>query len=111
MTISLDKKYRTRDGRDVRVLCVDAPLETGPVVVVLSDSRQPSPFIRIYQSDGSYKPDRILDLVEVRPTAEEVVRGASLDFCGDADYAQMIAGHIIIKLREAGLLNEGGCDE
>lgn len=25
MKISMDKKYRTRDGRDVRLLCVDGP--------------------------------------------------------------------------------------
>lgn len=29
--ISMDKKYRTRDGRDVRILCVDGP-DDAPVV-------------------------------------------------------------------------------
>lgn len=31
MKISMDKKYRTRDGRDVRLLCVDGP-DLWPVV-------------------------------------------------------------------------------
>lgn len=30
--ISMDKKYRTRDGREVRLLCVDGPRKDWPVV-------------------------------------------------------------------------------
>jgi hypothetical protein len=33
--ISMDKKYRTQDGRPVRVLCVDADNSTHPVVVLI----------------------------------------------------------------------------
>jgi hypothetical protein len=33
--ISMDKKYRTQDGRPVRVLCVDADKSTHPVVVLI----------------------------------------------------------------------------
>lgn len=32
MNISMDKKYRTRDGREVRLLCVDGPEKDWPVV-------------------------------------------------------------------------------
>lgn len=34
MKISMDKKYRTRDGRDIRLLCVDGP-EEYPVIGVI----------------------------------------------------------------------------
>jgi hypothetical protein len=35
--ISMDKKYKTRDGRDVRVLCVDACEGHYPVVAVVDN--------------------------------------------------------------------------
>ena len=35
--ISMDKKYRTRDGRDVRLLCVDVPNAHHPVVGIIGD--------------------------------------------------------------------------
>lgn len=36
MTISMDKKYRTRDGRDVRLLCVDGP-KHAPVIGTIGE--------------------------------------------------------------------------
>lgn len=40
MKISMDKKYRTRDGRDVRLLCVDGP-EEYPVIGITDGSQSP----------------------------------------------------------------------
>lgn len=34
--ISMDKKYRTRDGRDVRLLCVDGP-KHAPVIGTIGE--------------------------------------------------------------------------
>lgn len=45
--ISMDKKYRTRDGRDVRLLCVDGP-EEWPVVGIVEGS------LESWKSDGSF---------------------------------------------------------
>lgn len=41
MTISMDKKYRTRDGRDVRLLCVDGPCPKYPVVGYVEGGTSP----------------------------------------------------------------------
>lgn len=49
MKISMDKKYRTRDGRDVRLLCVDGPLEN-PICGLVSGGDFPS----CWRSDGAY---------------------------------------------------------
>jgi len=35
--VSMDKKYKTRDGRDVRVLCVDASDDNYPVVALIGN--------------------------------------------------------------------------
>jgi hypothetical protein len=37
-TISMDKKYKTRDGRDVRVLCVDRTHPRYPVIALIFDT-------------------------------------------------------------------------
>ena len=37
--ISMDKKYRTRDGRDVRLLCVDGPEDYPVIGIVAGDKR------------------------------------------------------------------------
>ena len=39
--ISMDKKYRTRDGRDVRILCVDGP-EDYPVIGLVEGDQSPN---------------------------------------------------------------------
>lgn len=33
--ISMDKKYRTRDGREVRLLCIDGPDSNSPVIGIV----------------------------------------------------------------------------
>lgn len=62
--ISMDKKYRTRDGRDVRVLCVDRENISHPVVALIGSS------IESYTIDGEFhflEVDSNYDLIEVSP--------------------------------------------
>jgi hypothetical protein len=61
MKISMDKKYRTRDGREVRLLCVDGPKEY-PVVGVVAGDNCPSS----WTSTGKIveHQDRQADLIE-----------------------------------------------
>ena len=61
--ISMDKKYLTRSGLDVRVLCVDAGLEQHFNVVAIVNSCT----VVTYTSTGKYYsnlPEDTLDLVE-----------------------------------------------
>lgn len=65
MKVSLNKKYKTIAGANVRVLCVDGPDSTYPVVV-LHDSGRPE----VYTADGYCYSDRMhssQNLVEVSP--------------------------------------------
>lgn len=61
MTISMDKKYRTRDGRDVRLLCVDGPKDY-PVIGVVEGDNCPSS----WTASGKIveHQDRMADLIE-----------------------------------------------
>ncbi len=68
--ISLDRKYKTRDGRDVRVLCVDGPDPCYPVVAVVRCSNELhwEPFD--FTVDGrKHREDNpsASDLIEVKP--------------------------------------------
>jgi hypothetical protein len=57
--ISMDKKYRTRDGREVRLLCVDGPDDKRPVVGVLGGR------LAVWKIDGSAGPEETQsDLIE-----------------------------------------------
>jgi len=64
--ISMDKKYKTRDGQEVRLLCVDAP-GGFPVVGLLGET------VSTWCADGSFflseKPEN-LDLIETPETIE-----------------------------------------
>jgi hypothetical protein len=59
--IEMGKKYRTRDGRDVRVLCVDRDHPAYTVVGMVGQ------WITSWESDGIHweRAERGLDLVEV----------------------------------------------
>lgn len=59
MKISMDKKYRTRDGHDVRLLCVDGP-GTFPVVGIADGC------LETWDVDGSYNGNDLCvwDLIE-----------------------------------------------
>ena len=67
--IEMNKKYRTRDGRPARVICVDAK-STQPVVALVSRTRdETSEFIiRVSLKGEFYTGEKYeLDLIEVTP--------------------------------------------
>ena len=64
--ISMDKQYKTRDGRSVRILCVDREDSSFPVVALVADENDDD--LAIYTADGSFFRDGTqhrLDLIEV----------------------------------------------
>jgi hypothetical protein len=64
MKITMDKKYRTRDGASVRVLCLDIDISTQPVLAYCRGE------IEYYTTDGRLLingKESPLDLVEVSP--------------------------------------------
>ena len=71
MTISMEKQYQTRDGKPVRILCVDANLAGGYSVVGLLTWPREGECIETWMADGSFYlaesgiDDDSLDLVEV----------------------------------------------
>lgn len=71
--IEMGKKYRTRNGKEVRVLCVDHDSDTYPVVAIIHHSDTDSD-IYTFTRDGHYWFGQAAvpeededDLVEVRP--------------------------------------------
>lgn len=91
MKISMDKKYRTRDGRDVRLLCVDGPLEN-PICGLVSGGDFPM----CWRPDGSYiSREHPLDLIEyhepdIRTIWVNVYEGKTSAFVCETD-ARMYA--------------------
>lgn len=67
MTISMDKQYTTRDGRPVRLLCVDAP-GPYPVVGIVDE------YVVHWRSDGAHLgldlPGSHTDLIEAKPKVQ-----------------------------------------
>ena len=63
--ISMDKKYRTREGKPVRILCTDFK-GANPVVVAIrwSDTAE---VLSMYEEDGTRPKSPLDDLVEVSP--------------------------------------------
>ena len=64
--ISMDKQYKTRDGRSVRILCVDREDSSFPVVALVSGSKGGQGVIS-YPSNGTYGEESYYDLIEVTP--------------------------------------------
>ena len=68
--ISMDRKYKTRDGSDVRILCVDRDHPSYTVVGLLDSN------VLYWASNGRRYPsgyeDR-LDLIEVKPRIQRTV--------------------------------------
>ena len=62
--ISMDKRYKTRGGREVRVLCTDAQGKL-PVVGLVEEVAIPQTF----DADGHWwrRDDSHMDLIEVKP--------------------------------------------
>ena len=69
--VSMDKEYRTRDGKEVRVLCVDTKLATGESVAGII-TQGPTPRVTTWYKDGAYLGEvpHGDDLIEVRPTVK-----------------------------------------
>lgn len=67
MTISMDKNYTTRDGRPVRLLCVDGPLPY-PVVGLVAGDETPA----CWTADGGHMQEEITchDLIEAKPKVQ-----------------------------------------
>jgi hypothetical protein len=63
--IEMGKKYRTRDGRDVRILCVDANGDR-PVVGLINGN------VHIWNPDGQYWVNEEFnsDLIEISPYSD-----------------------------------------
>ena len=64
--IDMKKQYRTRDGRDVRILCVDGPNPKYPVLGIIGNERS----VCFWTNTGNYNTDglfTVLDLIEVKP--------------------------------------------
>lgn len=69
--IEIGKQYQTRDGKQVRILCVDIKTEEYPVAALVLDEGQES--LQRFTADGRYYENRAnheSDLVEVSPYAE-----------------------------------------
>jgi hypothetical protein len=64
--IDITKKYKTRDGRPVRILCTDGPDPEFPVVGVIPDAI----CTRVWTADGRFTltcPHHPRDLIEDKP--------------------------------------------
>lgn len=80
--ISMDKKYRTRDGRDVRLLCVDGPDLLPVIGIIEGDSHASCWGLSGRLSDvGRYHPN---DLIEYH---EPDIRTIWVNVYQDAVYA------------------------
>ena len=70
--IDINKKYRTRDGREVRIYATDGihPHEVhGAIKSTISDGW----IYYAWSADGSHQRDAILSLIEVRPRHKRTV--------------------------------------
>jgi len=67
--IDITKKYRTRDGRPVRVLCVDLKGEQPVVALIMCADGDES--VLVFDADGKYlhksREPANLDLIEISP--------------------------------------------
>lgn len=69
MMITIEGKYQTRDGRAVRILCVDGPASRRPIIGLIDECSA----VLLWSSDGYAcpdGPDQDWDLVPV-PTKHE----------------------------------------
>ena len=70
--IDINKKYRTRAGREVRIYATDgsSPDEIhGSIKSEYSDRWHPY----VWQADGKHHRDHVFDLIEVRPRHKETI--------------------------------------
>lgn len=67
--IDINKQYRTRDGRDVRVLCVDRKHNNDYCVIALVPDFVGGEDMETFKIDGKWSDhtvDMVLDLIEVK---------------------------------------------
>lgn len=67
--ITMDGKYQTRDGRPVRVLCVDADIDGQPVVGIIGGKYGDE--VQSWEADGSYWDDNDNDPDDLIPVPEK----------------------------------------
>ena len=68
--IDINKKYRTRDGASVRILCTDAKRNMYPVVALVESENSALESIETFTADGRFstsQPDSPFDLFVVTP--------------------------------------------
>lgn len=106
--ISMDKKYRTVKGNEVRILCVDGPSEDYPVIGIVGDN------VVEWTKTGNYQKglSSVKDLIEVKPKKMRCINYYGKEFRVGADWheSKESAGccssnkrtHIIILEQEEG---------
>jgi hypothetical protein len=68
--ISMHKQYKTRDGKNVRVLCIDRKSAIGYTVLALIDDGSTTEDYSCFTADGFYYDDKRehhYDIIEVKP--------------------------------------------
>lgn len=65
--ISMDKKYKTRDGRPVRIVCVDLKNPTHPVLALVMNASEETIITCTKGGDYVGNHEHKLDLIEVSP--------------------------------------------
>lgn len=65
--ISMNKKYQTRDGKPVRLICIDETLERYPVIGIIdNDESSPSSWTKEGCYFGDDEEESSRDLVEIK---------------------------------------------
>lgn len=93
--ISMDKKYKTRDGRNVRLLCTDGPSKKWPVIGIIEGDEATTSWDALGSFYGGSVAEDPADLVEqkyqVTKDQEILVPGVfdthGLPVCNTHDYA------------------------
>lgn len=84
--ITMNGKYQTRDGRPVRILCVDGPTAESPVVAIVGEG--PTAFVGTWPIEGVWNADEVgkVDLIPIHVKhvawAWISASGRVLGFCG-----------------------------
>ena len=94
--IDINKKYQTRDGREVRIYATDGDNNKTIHGAVWSDGWQ----FKLWYADGSYDKDleSKMDLIEVRPRHKRTVwvnvygSGVVPEACSSKERADLAAG-------------------
>jgi len=82
--IDMKLTYSTRDGRPVRLLCVDGPSKNYPVIGIMEGSDPP----QSWANDGQFDKSRATssyDLIEVTPKAKVELWGVVYKYKGESE--------------------------